>query len=355
MVDITLRDISKQYGSVEVLHGINADIKQGDFIVILGPSGCGKSTLLRMIAGLEDISGGELLFDDRLVNEVPPKDRGCAMVFQNYALYPHMTVRDNIGYGLRVAKIPKMERESRILKAAEILDLGDYLDRKPSQLSGGQRQRVAIGRAIAREPEVFLFDEPLSNLDARLRVDTRAELRTLHDNLGITSIFVTHDQNEAMTLADTIIILNSGLIEQIGSPLEIYNNPNSVFVAGFVGAPPASLIEATVATDPKFAHIGGSEELSFELPIIGLTPGQKLIVGIRAEFVKIEPDGLPAEIEFAEELGSVTNYYLKIGDQRLAYSDAAIGRTKISSKIGVSFSKDLIWLFDPKSGNRLRG
>ena len=305
-----------------------------------------------MIAGLEEISGGELLFDDRLVNEMPPKDRGCAMVFQNYALYPHMTARDNIGYGLRIAKIPKPEREERILKAAKILDLVSLLDRKPAQLSGGQRQRVAIGRAIAREPEVFLFDEPLSNLDARLRIETRAELRTIHDNLGITSIFVTHDQNEAMTLADRIIVLNDGLVEQIGSPLDVYDNPSSVFVAGFVGTPPTTLLKATVAPDAKVAFIGGLEDLPVELPDVDVGPGQEIIVGIRAEYVQIDENGFPVEVDFVEELGSETIHYLKIGDQRLAYADATVGREKLPSNFCVSFPKELIWLFDPVSGRR---
>ena len=242
MAAVSLRDVRKSYGELQVIHGVNMDIADGEFIVILGPSGCGKSTLLRMVAGLEAISAGEIRIGERVVNDLEPTDRNIAMVFQNYALYPHMSVYDNMSYGLRIKKFSREEIETRVRRAAEILELKDFLDRKPRQLSGGQRQRVAMGRAIVREPAVFLFDEPLSNLDAKLRVQMRAELQSLHRRLRTTSLFVTHDQIEAMTLAQRMIVMNAGRAEQIGAPLEVYARPATTFVASFIGSPPMNLI-----------------------------------------------------------------------------------------------------------------
>ena len=242
MAAVSLRDVRKSYGDLQVIHGVNMDIADGEFIVILGPSGCGKSTLLRMVAGLEAITAGEIRIGERVVNDLEPTDRNIAMVFQNYALYPHMSVYDNMSYGLRIKKFSREEIETRVRRAAEILELKNFLDRKPRQLSGGQRQRVAMGRAIVREPAVFLFDEPLSNLDAKLRVQMRAELQSLHRRLRTTSLFVTHDQIEAMTLAQRMIVMNAGRAEQIGAPLEVYARPATTFVASFIGSPPMNLI-----------------------------------------------------------------------------------------------------------------
>jgi sn-glycerol 3-phosphate transport system ATP-binding protein len=242
MAAVSFRDVRKTYGELEVIHGVSTEVADGEFVVIVGPSGCGKSTLLRMVAGLEPITSGEIRIGERVVNDLEPKDRDIAMVFQNYALYPHMSVYENMSYGLRIKGLPRAEIETRVQKAAAILELGDFLKRKPRQLSGGQRQRVAMGRAIVREPAVFLFDEPLSNLDAKLRVLMRAELQALHRRLGTTSLYVTHDQVEAMTLAQRMVVMNAGRAEQIGAPIEVYAKPATTFVAGFIGSPPMNLI-----------------------------------------------------------------------------------------------------------------
>ena len=261
MASITIRDVKKSYAKTQVVHGVDLDIASGEFVVILGPSGCGKSTLLRMIAGLEDISGGKIAIDGTVVNKLEPRERGCAMVFQNYALYPHMSVAQNIGYSLKVAGVPAAERTQRIQAVARTLELEHLLDRKPMALSGGQRQRVAMGRAMIREPKVFLFDEPLSNLDAKLRVQMRSEIRKLHRRLNATSVFVTHDQVEAMTLADRLVVMNGGRVEQVGTPGEIYNRPASRFVATFVGAPAMNILEGTVELD-GLSLLGGSRRLA---------------------------------------------------------------------------------------------
>src|SRR4051812_35652336 len=256
MTGLVLKDIRKSYGAVNVLHGIDLEIEHGEFVVFVGPSGCGKSTLLRMIAGLEDITGGELSIGGQMVNAMQPRDRGVAMVFQSYALYPHMTVYDNVGFGLRIKKTPKEERDAKIREAARILQMEHLLDRKPAQLSGGQRQRVAIGRAIVREPEVFLFDEPLSNLDAALRQDMRVELSKLHQELGATMIYVTHDQVEAMTLASRIVVFDAGVVQQVGTPVALYENPSNLFVAGFLGAPRMNLLQGILRdSNDHFAEV----------------------------------------------------------------------------------------------------
>src|SRR5690349_23567345 len=276
---ISLRDVVKRYGrgasANQVIHGVNAEIADGEFVVVVGPSGCGKSTLLRMVAGLEEISGGEIAIAGRVVNDVEPAQRDIAMVFQNYALYPHMTVFDNMAYGLKIAKVPMAEIKTRVDKAAKILELGPFLARKPRELSGGQRQRVAMGRAIVRQPAVFLFDEPLSNLDAKLRAQTRLEIQKLHAELGVTSLFVTHDQVEAMTLAQRMIVMNAGRMEQIGTPEEVYARPATTFVAGFIGSPPMNLLKG-VAQGMSFTIDGQVLPLPVKAPRDG-----ELILGVR--------------------------------------------------------------------------
>ncbi|WP_348526026.1 sn-glycerol-3-phosphate ABC transporter ATP-binding protein UgpC, partial [Mesorhizobium sp.] len=276
MASITIRGVKKNYAKTQVVHGVDLDFASGEFVVILGPSGCGKSTLLRMIAGLEEISDGTIAIDGTVVNKLEPRERGCAMVFQNYALYPHMSVAQNIGYSLKVAGVPSAERTQRIQAVARVLELEHLLDRKPMALSGGQRQRVAMGRAMIREPKVFLFDEPLSNLDAKLRVQMRSEIRKLHRRLNATSVFVTHDQVEAMTLADRLVVMNGGRVEQVGTPAEVYGRPASRFVATFVGAPAMNMLEGTVTLD-GISLLGGSRKLSVSRT--GLAVGSKVAVG----------------------------------------------------------------------------
>ncbi len=329
MAAVSLRDVRKSYtADLQVIHGVNMEIKDSEFIVILGPSGCGKSTLLRMVAGLETITAGEIAIGERVVNNLEPKDRDIAMVFQNYALYPHMSVYDNMAYGLRIRGLPKAEIDGRVHKAAEILELSKFLQRRPRELSGGQRQRVAMGRAIVREPQVFLFDEPLSNLDAKLRVQMRGELQALHRRLGTTSLFVTHDQVEAMTLAQRMIVMNAGRAEQIGAPLEVYAKPATVFVAGFIGSPPMNLI-----------------------------PRDGKLLGVRPEH--LEPCGeseakLVAEIDLIEPLGADTLVYGHLGGNgariaaRLHASvDARAG------KLPLRYHPAQVHWFDPESGRRL--
>ena len=304
---ISIRNVVKRYGTgasaLQVIHGVNAEITDGEFVVIVGPSGCGKSTLLRMVAGLEEISGGEIAIGGRVVNNVEPSERDIAMVFQNYALYPHMTVYANMAYGLKIAKVPPAEIEARVQKAAKILELGALLDRRPRQLSGGQRQRVAMGRAIVRQPQVFLFDEPLSNLDAKLRAQTRLEIQKLHRELGVTSLFVTHDQVEAMTLAQRMIVMNAGRMEQIGTPDEVYTRPATTFVAGFIGSPPMNLIRGTV-DGSRFSIEGASLTLPATAPRAGA-----LILGARPEHLSIADPanghgGWPFTVEMIETLGA---------------------------------------------------
>ncbi len=313
---ISIRNVVKRYGSGPkanpVIHGVNAEIADGEFIVIVGPSGCGKSTLLRMVAGLEEISGGEIAIAGRVVNDVEPSDRDIAMVFQNYALYPHMTVFENMAYGLKIAKVPAAEIETRVAKAAGILQLEPYLQRKPRELSGGQRQRVAMGRAIVRQPEVFLFDEPLSNLDAKLRAQTRLEIQKLHAELGVTSLFVTHDQVEAMTLAQRMIVMNAGRMEQIGTPAEVYARPATTFVAGFIGSPPMNLIRGT-ADGSRFLVDGQQLPLPAAAPRAG-----ELIVGLRPEHASLKPAGAlgwPFKVETSEMLGAERLVHGLVGAQ----------------------------------------
>ncbi len=317
MTGLSLKDIRKSYGSVDVIHGVDLEIKHGEFVVFVGPSGCGKSTLLRMIAGLEDITGGTLKIGDQVVNDIPPSKRGIAMVFQSYALYPHMTVYDNMAFGMRIAKLPKEDIEKRVKNAADILQLTPYLDRLPKALSGGQRQRVAIGRAICRDPKVFLFDEPLSNLDAALRVATRIEIAKLGETMADTTmIYVTHDQVEAMTLADRIVVLSAGYIEQVGAPLELYERPANLFVARFIGSPAMNIIPATVEETGANTRVTltGGKSVVLDIPTEASEKGKSVSFGVRPEDLR------PAEgedflfegaISIIEALGEVTLLYIE--------------------------------------------
>ncbi len=315
MTEIKLKQVRKSYGTVKVLQGIDLTVGAGEFCVFVGPSGCGKSTLLRIIAGLDDVSSGTIEIDGETVNNLSASSRGLAMVFQSYALYPHMSVYKNMAFGLENSKMPKPEIDRRVREAAELLQITDYLDRKPKALSGGQRQRVAIGRAIVREPKAFLLDEPLSNLDAELRVTMRKELAALHAKIGDTMIYVTHDQTEAMTLADKIVVLQSGRIEQTGAPLDIYNNPQNVFVAGFIGSPRMNLIEAT-ANQGADGWTLTAPNISVPIPNVdGLANGAHCTVGIRPEHVSIATEGsghTKAQVAFAEQLGGETYLYCDV-------------------------------------------
>ncbi|MFZ8941217.1 MAG: ABC transporter ATP-binding protein, partial [Gemmobacter sp.] len=307
MAEVEIRALRKSYGSVAVVHGVDVDIADGQFVVLVGPSGCGKSTLLRMIAGLEGITGGTIRIGGRVVNNLPPAERDIAMVFQNYALYPHKTVAANMGFPLRMKGMAKPEIETRVAKAAAILGLEPYLARFPRELSGGQRQRVAMGRAIVRDPQVFLFDEPLSNLDAKLRVQMRSEIRELHQRLGTTTVYVTHDQIEAMTMADRIVVMRDGHIAQVGAPLEVYDRPANVFVAGFIGSPAMNLLPATVAGGGE-VEVGGTRLAAPE--VAGLAPGTAVTYGVRPEHLDLADTGLAARVAVVEPTGSETHLVL---------------------------------------------
>ncbi len=313
MAEVRIRDLTKSYGAMQVVHGVNVDIHDGQFVVLVGPSGCGKSTLLRMIAGLEGISGGTISIGDRVVNNLPPAERDIAMVFQNYALYPHKTVGANMGFPLKMARMAKPEIDKRVNRAADILGLQPYLNRFPRALSGGQRQRVAMGRAIVRDPQVFLFDEPLSNLDAKLRVQMRSEIRELHQRLGTTTVYVTHDQIEAMTMADRIVVMRDGRISQVGAPLELYDRPSNTFVAGFIGSPSMNLIEGT-ASQGRF-HAPG-----IDLPLpqdANLAEGRKITYGIRPEHLALSDQGLAVTIVVVEPTGAEIHLVVRAGDLEL--------------------------------------
>ncbi len=350
---ISLRAVEKAYGhgpkAVKVIHGVDAEIPDGEFIVIVGPSGCGKSTLLRMVAGLEEISGGEIAIGGRVVNRLEPAERDIAMVFQNYALYPHMSVYDNMAYGLKIAKVPKAEIEVRVQKAAKILELGGLLDRKPRQLSGGQRQRVAMGRAIVRQPQVFLFDEPLSNLDAKLRAQTRLEIQKLHQELGVTSLFVTHDQVEAMTLAERMIVMNAGRIEQIGTPEQVYGRPATTFVAGFIGSPPMNLLPGQ-ADGSRFTI--GSQTLS--LPAAA-PRGGKLLLGVRPEHADLHPQGgWPLKVELLEMLGAERLVYGRLGDAAFTLRiDGTLVPPKPGDMVSLHVEPHHLHWYDADTGQRV--
>ncbi|WP_372422169.1 ABC transporter ATP-binding protein [Salinarimonas chemoclinalis] len=322
MAEVVLEKVTKRFGNVEIIHAVDLDIKDGEFVVFVGPSGCGKSTLLRLVAGLEDISDGDLMIGGRRVNALSPKERGISMVFQSYALYPHMTVYENMAFGLELAKSGKQEIKDAVLKAADILELTPLLDRLPKNLSGGQRQRVAIGRAIVREPKVFLFDEPLSNLDASLRVQMRIEIAKLHKDMGVTMIYVTHDQVEAMTLADKIVVLNAGNVEQVGHPLELYHNPQNLFVAGFIGSPRMNFIETTVdsATGGTITMgLPGGGRAVAKVDGSRVQPGQKVTLGIRPEHIVLEPaeSQVSGKIDVIEQLGEAYLLHVRLADRSL--------------------------------------
>jgi len=354
MASISLRNVIKKYGigpkSLQVIHGVSAEILAGEFVVIVGPSGCGKSTLLRMVAGLEEVTGGEIAIGPRVVNDLEPAERDIAMVFQNYALYPHMSVFDNMAYGLKIKKLPKDEIRRRVDKAAKILELSALLARKPRELSGGQRQRVAMGRAIVREPQVFLFDEPLSNLDAKLRVQTRLEIQKLHRELGITSLFVTHDQVEAMTLAQRMIVMNAGRMEQFGTPDEVYTRPATTFVAGFIGAPPMNLVSGQ-ARDGHF-HL---PSLALDLPD-SATPGRAdtVLMGVRPEHLRLAEEGWPITVELVEVLGAERLLYSQLGDQAvIVRTDDSTLHPKPGDVLKVRPHPGKVHWFDPGTGLRI--
>jgi multiple sugar transport system ATP-binding protein len=313
MAEVTLSSVRKSFGPVDVIKGVDLAVPDGDFCVFVGPSGCGKSTLLRMIAGLEDTTAGSIRIGGKEMVDVDPANRGVAMVFQSYALYPHMTVRENITFGLRMAKAPQSEIEAKLSRASKMLKLDQMLERKPSQLSGGQRQRVAIGRAIVREPDVFLFDEPLSNLDAALRVEMRTEISKLHNELGATMIYVTHDQVEAMTMADMIVVLNAGRIEQVGSPLELYHRPKTLFVARFIGSPQMNTFEVGLDREGEAIRVALPGGRVLDLPGAGATSGSG-VLGVRPEHIEVAEDGeLGGKVVLAEHLGSETICYVDVG------------------------------------------
>ena len=354
MSGVNLSGIVKAYGAVQVVHGIDLAVAEKEFVVLVGPSGCGKSTTLRMIAGLEEITAGELTIDGRRMNRVAPKDRDVAMVFQNYALYPHLNVADNMAFGLRIRKMPKDEIKTTIADVAEVLGLTEYLERRPADLSGGQRQRVAMGRAIVRHPKVFLFDEPLSNLDAKLRTQMRAEIKRLHNRLGVTSVYVTHDQVEAMTLADRIVVMNDGSIEQVGTPMELFNSPINTFVAGFLGSPPMNQLKGTLTETG--AKVGRTE-----IKLNGLgkgNAGRDVIVGIRPEHVTLsagdQTSPLPIALDLVEPLGSEALLHARYGEDNLVFKADTQGDINHLSGVGeVHVPASLVKLFDAETGRAL--
>ena len=353
MAEVKVRDLFKSYGSTEVIHGLEVDIEDGEFVVLVGPSGCGKSTLLRMIAGLEGITAGEISIGDRVVNNLPPAERDIAMVFQNYALYPHKTVGANMAFSLRMKGMPKSEIATRVKRAAEVLGLTPYLDRYPRALSGGQRQRVAMGRAIVRDPQVFLFDEPLSNLDAKLRVQMRAEIRELHQRLNSTTVYVTHDQIEAMTMADKIVVMQNGYIEQVGSPLDVYDNPANTFVAGFIGSPAMNMLEGEVRNTGTGLELNISHT-SLALPAMAaLKEGQKIIAGIRPEDLTPSETGILAKIAVIEPTGSETHLLLRGNDQDLTSVLRERRNYSPGQDIHLSAAPDTLHIFDYHSKQRL--
>ena len=352
MASVDVVNVRKSYGGVEVIHGVSISIADGEFVILVGPSGCGKSTLLRMIAGLESIAEGKIKIGARVVNNLAPKDRDIAMVFQNYALYPHKTVAENMSFGLKLRHTPKAEIQARVQRAAEILHVAPYLARYPRQLSGGQRQRVAMGRAIVRDPQVFLFDEPLSNLDAKLRVQMRAEIKELHQRLKTTIVYVTHDQVEAMTMADRIVVMRDGVVEQTGLPLELYDRPATLFVAGFIGSPAMNLLKGKIRVNgqPKFVT-----EAGVELPLKSApaaVDGRPCIYGIRPEHLALGGP-VKAEISVVEPTGSETQVFAKLGDQQIV----GVFRERISAEPGaplpLSPKLDSVHLFDAEKGTRL--
>jgi multiple sugar transport system ATP-binding protein len=349
MADVALRNVRKSFGGAQVIHGVDLEIRDGEFVVFVGPSGCGKSTLLRLIAGLEDITGGDLFIDGERVNDLPPAKRRIAMVFQSYALYPHMNVYDNMAFGLELAKASKAEIDQRVREAARLLQIDELLDRKPKQLSGGQRQRVAIGRAIVRDPKVFLFDEPLSNLDAALRVQTRIEIAKLHTDTRATMIYVTHDQVEAMTLADRIVVLNKGRIEQVGTPLELYHRPANIFVAGFIGSPQMNLFQAEVAQagpDGVLVRLPNGQATLLPAAAESLRKGEPVTLGIRPDHLCLRDDGaFRGRVELVEQLGENHLLYVAADGLRLTVREAGDSRHRAGDTVALAFSGESCHMF----------
>ena len=353
MANLKLRDARKTYGALEVIKGIDLDVDDREFVVFVGPSGCGKSTLLRMIAGLEKITGGDLMIDGARANDVDPSQRGLAMVFQSYALYPHMTVAENMGFALKIAGVSSADRDRKVREAAEVLELAHLLDRRPKDLSGGQRQRVAIGRAIVRNPKIFLFDEPLSNLDAALRVNMRLELMRLHERLAATMIYVTHDQIEAMTMADKIVVMHDGIVEQMGTPLELYDKPENQFVAGFIGSPSMNFLKGHVRVNGVATFEGPN---GVKLPLRNApaaSDGRPVVYGVRPEHFTIADDGADAEIVVVEPTGSETQVFAKLGGEQVVAVFRERHQFNPGDKVKLKPDPSVIHLFDEATGKRV--
>ena len=356
MSSVTIRGVKKKYGTMPVLHGIDLEIRDQEFVVLVGPSGCGKSTLLRMIAGLESLTSGDILIGERVINDVPAKSRDIAMVFQNYALYPHMTVYENMSFSLRLRREAKEVIDRKVREAASILNLGKFLERSPRQLSGGQRQRVAMGRALVRDAQVFLFDEPLSNLDAKLRVVMRTEIKALHQRLKTTSVYVTHDQIEAMTMADRIVVMNAGRIEQIGTPLELYDTPANLFVADFIGSPSMNVIRGILGVDAGGAFVQLPDGNRLPLPATGSAkPGQPVVFGVRPEHTALagRDTGVEVEVEVVEPTGANIQVYTKLSATPFCAIFTERHDFRPGQRIRLDFPADKIHLFDAESGRRL--
>jgi multiple sugar transport system ATP-binding protein len=355
MASVAISDVRKAFGPLEVIHGVSVAIADGEFVVLVGPSGCGKSTLLRMIAGLENITAGEIRIGERVVNNLPPKARDVAMVFQNYALYPHMTVAANMGFSLKLAGAPKAAIDERVRRAADILGLNALLGRFPRQLSGGQRQRVAMGRAIVRDPQVFLFDEPLSNLDAKLRVAMRTEIKELHQRLKTTTVYVTHDQIEAMTMADRIVVMHDGIVEQIGAPLELYDRPQNLFVAGFIGSPAMNFLKGNIRANGRLEFEGTN---GLRLPLAAApsdNDGRGVVCGIRPEHFALADDGTEVDVHVVEPTGSEIQIVAKLGDDDIIAVFRERHDFKPGDKIRLKPNPRLVHLFDGSTGQRLNG
>jgi multiple sugar transport system ATP-binding protein len=353
MASVAVRDVKKAFGATQVIHGVSVLIGDGEFVVLVGPSGCGKSTLLRMIAGLENITSGEIKIGERVVNNLPPKARDIAMVFQNYALYPHMTVADNMSFSLKLRGAAAGEIQERVARAAEILGLARLLHRYPRQLSGGQRQRVAMGRAIVRDPQVFLFDEPLSNLDAKLRVAMRTEIKELHQRLKTTTVYVTHDQIEAMTMADRIVVMHDGLIEQIGTPLDLYDRPQNLFVAGFIGSPAMNFLNGAIRSNGR-SEFESKDGIRLPLAAVpSASEGRHVICGIRPEHFSLADDGAEAEVQVVEPTGSELQVVAKLGQQDIIAVFRERYNFQRGDRIRLKPDPRLIHLFDEPSGQRL--
>jgi multiple sugar transport system ATP-binding protein len=357
MASVSFQNIEKTFGTTKVIHGIGFDIRDGEFMVLVGPSGCGKSTLLRMLAGLEEISGGTIAIDGKVVNNMESKDRDIAMVFQSYALYPHMTVADNMAFSLKLRKAPAATIQERVAKAASILNLDPYLKRYPRELSGGQRQRVAMGRAIVRDPKVFLFDEPLSNLDAKLRVAMRGEIKALHQRLRTTTVYVTHDQVEAMTMADRIVVMHDGRVEQIGTPLDLYDRPGNLFVAQFIGSPAMNVVEGTVRRGNGAMHVEAEGGLRWPLGDAGGVDGQRVAYGIRPEHMTLAGPGtlgaVAGEIIVVEPTGAETELLVQAGEAQIVLRTHGRPIVNAGDKIGLTIDPAMVHVFDKASGERL--